>query len=293
MEHYFGSSLTDLKLSMVKGYLEAFTTALSGKTFELWYIDAFAGTGERTVKLAPREAGLWEPSTKEKIETKKGSARIAIETVPPFDQHFFFERKAIHARALENLKDEFPNKKIHVRNGDANTLIQKASNWPGWRRTRAVMFLDPYGMGVEWKTLEAIRKTEAIDVWYLVSLAGLYRQATHDSAALDGSKRRALSRMLGTDEWLTEWYKENPQASLLDELEPNTARAVDLNKMEAFVTNRLGSLFPTVLGPKRLYNDRNAPMFSLYFLMSNPDPRARVVAEPIANHILKGNSSQV
>jgi three-Cys-motif partner protein len=278
---------------MVKGYLEAFTTALSGKGFDLWYIDAFAGTGERTVKLAPREAGLWDPSTKEKIETKKGSARLAIETNPPFDQLFFFEQKTAHARALEKLKANYPDRHIHVRKGDANALIQKAANWPGWKRTRAAMFLDPYGMEVEWKTLEAIRRTEAIDVWYLVSLAGLYRQATHSSAALDKSKRQALSRMLGTDDWLTEWYKEDVQASLLDFGEPNSARAVDLNKMELFVTKRLSSLFPTVLGPRRLYNDRNAPMFSLYFLMSNPRDSARAVAEPIANHILKGSSSQV
>tara|TARA_R110002072_G_scaffold67164_3_gene165180 strand:+ start:333 stop:1175 length:843 start_codon:yes stop_codon:yes gene_type:complete len=278
---------------MVEGYLEAFTTALRGKAFELWYIDAFAGTGERTVKLAPREADFWAPSSVERIETRRGSARIAIETTPSFDQLFFFERKTAHARALEHMKAEYAGKKIHIRKGDANSLIQKAAGWRGWRKTRAVMFLDPYGMGVEWETLKAIRRTEAIDIWYLVSLSGLYRQATHDAAALDPSKRNALSRMLGTDAWLTEWYKESPQTNLLDSLEENTERAADLNKMEAFVTKRLQSLFPTVLGPKRLYNDRNAPMFSLYFLMSNPNPSARAVAEPIANHILKGNSSQV
>lgn len=278
---------------MVQGYLEAFTTALQSKPFELWYIDAFAGTGERTVKLAPRDAGLWEPSSKEKIETKKGSARIAIDTNPPFDQLFFFERKNSYSRALEQIKAEYPDRKIHIRNGDANSLIQKSATWKGWKNTRAVMFLDLYGMGVEWETLEAIRKTEAIDIWYLVSLAGLYRQATHSVAALDPTKRSALSRMLGTEAWLTEWYKESAQANLLDQLEENAERAVDLNKMEAFVTKRLNSLFPTVLGPKRLYNDRKSPMFSLYFLMSNPSHSAKAVAEPIANHILKGSSSQV
>ena len=39
------------------------------------------------------------------------------------------------------------------------------------------MFLDPYGMEVEWKTLQAVAATRAIDVWFLFPLAGLYRQA--------------------------------------------------------------------------------------------------------------------
>jgi three-Cys-motif partner protein len=36
-----------------------------------------------------------------------------------------------------------------------------------WRSHRAVLFLDPYGMQVEWQTIEAIAKTAAIDLWLL------------------------------------------------------------------------------------------------------------------------------
>jgi three-Cys-motif partner protein len=53
-DHEFGSQSTDIKLALIEGYLKAFTTALSGKWPELWYIDAFAGTGSRTARTAVR-----------------------------------------------------------------------------------------------------------------------------------------------------------------------------------------------------------------------------------------------
>jgi hypothetical protein len=54
-DHEFGSQATELKLSVVEAYLHAFTTELRGKFSELWYIDAFAGTGARSAYLRAAE----------------------------------------------------------------------------------------------------------------------------------------------------------------------------------------------------------------------------------------------
>ena len=62
-DHEFGGVSTDLKLTMVKGYLSAFTTALQNRFEHLWYIDAFAGTGERTVRLEAQDGSLFDPPT--------------------------------------------------------------------------------------------------------------------------------------------------------------------------------------------------------------------------------------
>lgn len=297
-EHEFGNVSTDLKLSMVAGYLKAFTTALQNRPsprrpFQLLYIDAFAGTGERTVKLAAQEANLLEPSAEARTEARRGSARMAIDTSPPFDRLVFMDCKPRHVQALKDLAASFPDRKIDVVHGDANARLQGAAKRGNWKNTRAVMFLDPYGMEVDWTTLEAIRQTEAIDVWYLVSLVGLYRQATRKLSKLDNEKRSALTRMLGTRDWETAWYSESVQPSLLGMDAADADRTPDLGKLEGFVTERLRTLFPLVLPPKRLYNDRGAPMFSLYFLCSNPSQKARQVAGRIAGHILAGKSSHV
>src|SRR5580692_10912724 len=139
-EHEFGGVSTDLKLSLVGGYLRGFTTALRGK-FELCYVDAFAGTGERTVRHAEQQASLLEPSKAETTEQRRGSARIAIETDPPFDRLVFMDLKKRHCEALEQLKQEYPNRNIDVVRADANTAILAAIRNQDWRSTRAVMFL--------------------------------------------------------------------------------------------------------------------------------------------------------
>ena len=41
----FGGSWTQEKLNILRGYLDAYTTALKDQPFKLIYIDAFAGSG--------------------------------------------------------------------------------------------------------------------------------------------------------------------------------------------------------------------------------------------------------
>ena len=285
-DHEFGNHSTDLKLSLVEGYLKAFTTALREKFPELWYIDAFAGTGVRTVKHEAIDGGFF-PSTEERIEHRRGSAQIAIDIKPAFDRLIFIEQKKRHYQALCQLAGQYPNRKIDVVRGEANSMILEELRLRDWLGKRAVMFLDPYGMAVDWATLEAIQKTEAIDVWYLVSLSGIFRQATRDPDKLDSGKKRALIRMLGTDDWMNEWYQRPKVMDLLGEVDPRVQRTADVEAIELYVRNRLSKLFPKVLKPKRLYNDRGAPIFSLFLAISNPDPKAIGLATRIGNHILK------
>ncbi|MFI4976465.1 MAG: three-Cys-motif partner protein TcmP [Caulobacterales bacterium] len=289
-EHEFGGVSTDLKLSLVGDYLHAFTTALTGK-FELCYVDAFAGTGERTVRHAAQDASLLEPSIEASIERRKGSARIAIETDPPFDRLVFMDVNRRHCAALERLRLEYPERRIDVVRDDANTAILAAIAVQNWRSTRGVMFLDPYGMHVRWETLQAIQATKAIDVWYLVSLAGLFRQATRDGRALSDQKRHAITRMLGTPDWEAAWYKSRVTGDLFDAEEKRSSRVASVEEIEAYVARRLRDIFPAVLGPLRLRNMRNAPMFALFFGISNPDAKAVGLATKIASHLLMRGSS--
>ncbi|WP_245293164.1 three-Cys-motif partner protein TcmP [Mongoliimonas terrestris] len=283
---------TDLKLSLVQAYLKSFTVALRQKFSQLWYIDAFAGTGERTVRLSAEPATLFDEASPERVVQRRGSAQIAIDTQPQFDRLIFMERKPEHYDALVRLAAGYPDRQIDVLQGNANDEIRRLLRSRNWKGTRAVMFLDPYGMSVEWSTLEEIRASEAIDVWYLVTLAGLFRQATLKESGLDAGKEAAITRMLGTDEWRTDWYQPSANADLFGHADgQRTASVLDI---EAYVGKRLAALFPKVLPPLTLRNDRGAPMFSLFFAISNPEPKAIGLATRIANHILRsGKASHV
>jgi three-Cys-motif partner protein len=134
--------------------------------------------------------------------------------VPPFDRLIFMDKDPRHCEALRKLRTDHPARQIDILVGDSNSAIKEVVQGSSWNGIRAVMFLDPYGMSVDWETLESIRATEAIDVWYLVSLAGLFRQAARHADAVDESKRAALTRMLGNSDWESAWYERTQQGDL-------------------------------------------------------------------------------
>lgn len=49
-----------------------------------------------------------------------------------------------------------------------------------WKSHRALVFLDPYGMQVEWKTIKSIAVTQAIDLWILFPLGTVNRLLKND-----------------------------------------------------------------------------------------------------------------
>lgn len=292
-EHFFGGMHTETKLSCLRHYLSAFSTALSDKGFGRIYIDAFAGTGSRAeVRAALPMLGTDEAT----IVTTEGSAAIAMATTPSFHHIVLIEQDAVKAAALRRLASVSPSQPVRVREGDANRIVTHICERTAWRGRgtvgngiRGVIFLDPYGMEVNWTTVEAIAATEALDCWYFFPLAGLYRNAPRDPLKLDQTKINALNRVLGTSDWRTAWYESAaPQYDLLGELIASERRNVDVDAIEKYVGERLSSIFKgAVLPPLRIRNASGAPLASLFFAISNPAPAAVKLASKIAGHILK------
>jgi len=289
VDHEFGAQHTELKLSIVESYLKAFVTALTPHFKELWYIDAFAGTGSRTVRVEARDGDLFDAPVPERVEQRRGSAQIAIDVRPPFHRLIFIESKPSHCDALRALARQFSDRQINVVEGDANRAIQSAIKRDGWSDTRAVLFLDPYGMEVEWKTLRAIAATKAIDVWFLFSLSGLYRQATRRSGNITRDKRAAIDKILGTKAWEKELYSDLGQNDLFENAD--TQRTADVRGLEQYVKRRLETIFAKVFEPLALPVEQKPQRFSLFLAISNPDPKAVGLATRIGNHILKVGSS--
>jgi three-Cys-motif partner protein len=288
--HEFGGQHTDIKLAIVESYLKRYSAALHNWCDRVWYIDAFAGTGNRTVRVKAKDGDLFDEPTPEYVEQRRGSARIAIEIQPAFERLVFMDVKPKHVAALKALKASNPGRDITVLQGNANDLIRDEIKWDGWKSTRAVMFLDPYGMEVEWDTLRMIAETQAIDVWYLFPLSGLYRQAARDASKIDTAKERAITRMLGNDEWKRELYSSVPPvASLLEgmEIEETRQRNADVNGLERYVRDRLRTIFPEVLDPYPLPPVDRPQRFSLFCAISNPSERAISLARSFGTAITK------
>lgn len=278
-QHLFGGVWTRIKLEALEKYLVAFNTALSKQHFTRIYIDAFAGTGRCDIKLNGEKASI------------DGSARRALAAEPGFHKYCFIELLPKKLAALRSLEAEHPGRIIEVIQSDANAALKALCAQYRWQNERAVLFLDPFGMHVEWTTLEAIAKTGAIDVWYLFPYAGLYRQAAKNADAMDADKQTSLTRVLGTDEWRQKFYVQKRQTDLFGG-DHGEERNADHHEMLNFVSGRLKGLFPAVTNPKVLYQSGDskspsgAPLFALYFAASNPKPSAYGLAIRIAKDIL-------
>lgn len=295
-QHAFGGDWTEEKLERVRKYLAAYTRLLKGnqgarKKFKIIYVDAFAGTGYRSKKK--RKAypilSLFE-ELKEEHEHEaftKGSARVALEINPPFDFYLFIENDSEYANELDRLKTEYPEKAdgIKIVGENANTYLKKWCARPLWGKFRAVVFLDPYGMQVEWSLIEAIAKTQAMDLWILFPLGVAVNRLLTKNEEPPKAWSEALTRIFGTDEWDKAFYKQKTDLTILGELE-STTKVADLEAIGRFFVDRLRTIFPFVAdNPLPLRNSTNNPLYLLCFAAGNPNGGPTAVK--IAEHILR------
>jgi len=283
--HSFGGAWTERKLSFVRRYLERYAQALKNQPFQRIYIDAFAGTGDRTDK---RRETLPLLDLPEFEAVAKGSARLALEVEPPFHRYVLIERATRRASELAALKAEFPSRQIDIVNKDANEAIAALCKATDWRGTRGVVFLDPYGLQVTWDTLVAIADSKALDVWVLFpSGMGLNRLLTK-SGDIPLEWQETLDRSLGTKEWRSAFYRSEDEADLFAGQRSKTVKDADPAKLEKFYLDRLRAIFPTVMNScVRLTNSKDQTMYLLCFASANPSPKVRALTTRLAGWATK------
>ena len=269
MNKNFGGAWTEEKLDRVRKYLTAYATIMRNQPFRFAYIDAFAGTGYRTLKESDNSTELMFP---EMVESEvqgflDGSARVALEVEPQFDKYIFIEKDINRFSELQKLNDDFPHlsDRIEIVQADGNTHVQKlcSYDWLGTRR-RAVLFLDPYGMEVKWQTIEAIANTKAIDLWLLFPLGVAVNRLLRKDSQIGESIRKTLNEFFGTADWFDEFYNEE-DASLFEN-SSKLSKVADWDAIENYFIERLDSIFVKVAdNPLRLYNSHNNPLYLLCF----------------------------
>jgi three-Cys-motif partner protein len=283
--HSFGGAWTERKLSVVRRYLEMYAQALKNQAFQRVYIDAFAGTGDRTDKRREAVPLLDLPEFE---AVAKGSARLALEVEPPFHRYVFIERASHRASELTALKSEFPARNIEIINADANDAIAALCKATDWHGTRGVVFLGPYGLQVTWDTLVAIADTKALDVWVLFpSGMGLNRLLTK-SGDIPQEWQETLDRSLGTKDWRSAFYRSEQEADLFEGPRSKTIKDADPMKLERFYLDCLRKIFPTVMSTcVRLTNSKDQTMYLLCFACANPSPKAKALVSRLAGSAAK------
>lgn len=281
MSHQFGGPWTLIKLDVLKAYLGFFNIALQNqpkpdRPFRRIYIDAFAGTGSCDIRVS---------TTSKQHMTVEGSAAIALQTHPEFNEHHFIDFKKAHTKELKTLCAAHASRQSFVYQDDANAAIRQIVNQVNWRSSRAVLFLDPYGMTVDWSTLQYVAQTKAIDVWYLFPLSGFYRQAANSLADIDEDKAQSLTKILGTTEWRKDLYASNGQADLFGS-DPESIRTLGPIQLAAYVKTRLSTIFEGAVLEPAFLSHKNIPLYALFFAVSNPSRKAVALSTRTAQHLL-------
>ena len=290
--HKFGGDWTTDKLERVRKYLQAYTIIFDrnpkAQKLHTIYVDAFAGTGYRTQHHANADIfHLPELGEADNQAFLKGSARIALEIKPAFKEYLFIECDPEHCRELERLKSEFACNagKITIVGEDANAYMQRWCRDTDWRMTRAVVFLDPYGMQIEWPLVESLAKTQAVDLWILFPLGIAVNRMLTKSAPPPEEWANSLTRIFGTEDWQKVFYPHKKILTLFGEEDVQTKEA-GFAKISVFFVERLKSVFTAVApNPLPLFNSKNNPLYLLCFASGNPTGSSTAVK--IAQHILR------
>jgi three-Cys-motif partner protein len=282
----FGGMHTEEKLQVLESYLAAYQKVLKNTGLTTIFFDAFAGTGE----IPLEQAGGLLQDVEEAEPFIEGSARRALAVDPPFSRYVFVEKSKRKTAQLELLRAEFPYlaERIRVERADANAAIQEFCRSTDWKRSRAVLFLDPFGNQVGWDTLAIIARTKAIDVWYLFPAhLGINRQIS-STADFDAAKAASLDFVFGTTEWREEFLATVKASDLWGEERERLVKQATVDSITRFMIGRMKQVFRGIVLDEWLPLGRGGNhWYSLLFACSNPSPAATRIAERVARAVMR------
>lgn len=267
----FGGNWTEEKMEIVVSYAKAYLNIMKEQAWaKTMYFDGFAVSGVI--------------ETDEKEEIKKGTALRILDIVEPsqFDLYYFVELDEMHKTELEKrIQENYFGRNAHVVSADCNEkLIRMANYLKRNKNFRALAFIDPYGMSVNWDSIQALNGL-GLDLWILVPTGiGINRLLKNDGNISEAWLSK-LEKFLGLsqDEIKTHFYKTKEHNTLFGietviEKEKNT-----VNKAGELYRNRLKTVFKFVTDSFVMKNSTNSIMY--HFMMATNNPTALKIANDV------------
>lgn len=256
------------KLDLLAKYLKAYSVIMNEqkKTWlrSYYYIDAFAGSVRPKAQKAQNDEQRYVD----------GSPLRALQTEPKFDAYWFIDLKPQRVERVESLREEFPEHTINTRQGNCNDILCKEI-LPQIQRSskkRAFVFLDPYGLQIDWETVKEIAKTEACDIFVNFSVMGVTRLLPREQKP-EPEVVEQLSKVMGNTDWIDRIYEASPvtQLDLFESSsEPISSRdAIKAEWLAGLYTEQLRSLFKYVSKPVLMKNSTNSALYALCLASHN------------------------
>jgi three-Cys-motif partner protein len=253
------------KLEALGRYLEAYTRVLKNqKQWRTIYADAFAGGGRAVIRSAATpNAPLFETETPgvDEAELINGSPRVALDIDNPFNRYVFIETAPARVAELQVLQTQYKS----IR----NIVVQPTTAVEGikWlleqnissKTHRGVVFLDPFGAGLDWSLVEALAQTRVFEVIINFPLDMAIARMIPNKAEIPNSWRTRLDSYFGTPAWSAEVYEER-----LGLFQNDIVKQINYReKLLEFYRIRLKQAFGFVSQPRLIRNTRGNPLYHL------------------------------
>lgn len=278
MHNEFGGSWTQTKINILVKYTQAYLTIMNKTKFKLIYFDGFAGSGDIMIG----EEGDYE------IIAGAAKQIVGITSPRSFDIYYFVELDKDKRYILEyELNSIRPTSNVHVVNDDCNNRLKTMSvflkNNPDYR---ALVFLDPFGMNLNWDSIELL-KEKGVDVWILSPTgmgAGRGLKRTVDKIPEGWWKRLESFFGINRKLILQSFYEEVEHIDLFG-THTYTRKITNSNtKLFELYAAKTKQIFTHVSNPYIIVNKNNSLLYHFFCASNNQ------TAINIANDIVKKHS---
>lgn len=247
------------KLDILGKYLPAYSKIMNKQSWcpGYFYVDAFTGT--------------IYPQDKETDEYLAGSPIRALETEPPFSRYYFIEKDQARFKKATELGTEYQHRNVVAIHGDCNEILRGRiiPELAADGRQRALVFLDPYGLNVNWVTVQSLAETRQCDVFINFPVMGVLRNLPRDQRPED-EKLKCICNVFGDERWGCDLYSSHEVPTLMGDTITRWVRAANIEEMIVCdYIERLHTCFEFVTKPRLMTNSKSATLYALVLASQN------------------------
>ena len=243
----WGGPWTEKKLEAFSKYVWSYLTIMKKNPYwETIYFDGFAGSGTKE-KSEKTELYTQLKITEEEEKTYKGAAErvLTIKDNLAFNYHYFIDKSEISLNKLENKlnnKLDISDKKLVFKSGDANHWIIELSKALKTKQYAALIFLDPFGMQINWESIEALKGTRS-DIWILIPTGVIVNRLLDKKGELKYIDKLESFFGLTEEEIKKIFYKQEVKNTLFGEEESISKIAKPIEKIAKLYSARLKTIW--------------------------------------------------
>jgi three-Cys-motif partner protein len=279
----WGGPWTVEKLDAFEKYVKAYLTIMNSqkKKYSGWpttiYFDGFSGSGQKDYNKKDIQEGdiqslFFENIEQEELMTYKGSPERVLSSDMKFDEYYFVD---IDEKAIKELKSRLNRKGLitencHFIQGDVNQELKKFSEILDEGKA-SLVFLDPFGMQINWESIE-ILKGKRVDLWILLPSGVIVNRLLNREGKLRFSKKLEKFFGLPIEEIKEKFYTIEIENTLFGEQERIKKVENSIDKIANIYIDHLKNekVFDHVTDPPlTLKNSKNVTIYHFIFASNN------------------------